>query len=62
MAFKNGSTKTLYYVNSPPPTGNTILPVTRVKRIVKEDNEVRTCGADVAFLITVAAVERFIRY
>ncbi|CAG8481943.1 1748_t:CDS:2 [Diversispora eburnea] len=63
MTYKNGSTGTSsYYISSPlSPTGNTILPVTRVKRIIKEDNEVKTCGADVTFLITVAA-EIFIEY
>ncbi|RHZ44976.1 hypothetical protein Glove_701g20 [Diversispora epigaea] len=63
MTYRNGSTGTSSnYISSPlSPTGNTILPVTRVKRIIKEDNEVKTCGADVTFLITVAA-EIFIEY
>ncbi|KAF8434934.1 histone-fold-containing protein [Terfezia claveryi] len=41
--------------------GSTALPLTRVKRIIKLDEEIGTCSSSAAFLVTVAA-EMFIQY
>ncbi|CAG8590385.1 7991_t:CDS:2 [Gigaspora margarita] len=36
-------------------TGTTVLPIARVKRIIKEDDEITMCAADATFVIAVAA-------
>ncbi|CAG8466185.1 4463_t:CDS:2 [Scutellospora calospora] len=36
-------------------TGTTVLPIARVKRIIKEDDDVTMCAADATFVIAVAA-------
>ncbi|CAG8442618.1 17244_t:CDS:2 [Dentiscutata heterogama] len=36
-------------------TGTTVLPIARVKRIIKEDDEITMCSADATFVIAVAA-------
>ncbi|CAG8709474.1 9337_t:CDS:2 [Acaulospora morrowiae] len=57
MTTKNGLTSAPNSISSS--NGNTILPVARVKRILKEDDV--TCGPDVSFLF-VATAELFIEY
>ncbi|CAG8495868.1 10395_t:CDS:2 [Acaulospora colombiana] len=61
MAIENGSTSTPSSTSNPTSTsnGSTMLPVSRVRRILKEHDA--TCGADVSFLIT-ATAELFIEY
>ncbi|KAK9472355.1 histone-fold-containing protein, partial [Dipodascopsis tothii] len=43
------------------PTGHAALPLARVKRIIKLDEEVRTCSNPAAFAVTIAT-ELFIEY
>ncbi|KAK9384267.1 histone-fold-containing protein [Lipomyces mesembrius] len=44
-----------------PPTGQASLPLARVKRIIKLDEDVRACSNSAAFAVTVAT-EMFIQY
>lgn len=37
-------------------TGASVLPIARVKRIIKLDEEITTIGTDSTFLIAIAAV------
>lgn len=41
-------------------TGTTLLPLTRVKRIIKEEPEVLGCGPESTFLIGLASVNIFL--
>ncbi|CAG8669003.1 14275_t:CDS:2 [Cetraspora pellucida] len=54
MAVKNKSVS-LNSNPTSPITGTTVLPIARVKRIIKEDDEVTMCAADATFVIAVAA-------
>ncbi|CAG8743962.1 31505_t:CDS:2 [Racocetra persica] len=54
MAVKNKS-GSLNSNPTSPITGTTVLPIARVKRIIKEDDEITMCAADATFVIAVAA-------
>ncbi|KAK9311805.1 histone-fold-containing protein [Lipomyces starkeyi] len=62
----SGKKKTKSHNNTPtsitqPPTGQASLPLARVKRIIKLDEDVRACSNSAAFAVTVAT-EMFIQY
>ncbi|KAK9345301.1 hypothetical protein V1522DRAFT_127811 [Lipomyces starkeyi] len=57
----SGKKKTKSHNNTPtsitqPPTGQASLPLARVKRIIKLDEDVRACSNSAAFAVTVATV------